>query len=278
MAEMCLETAVPAPDYARKRYCLLRDDEIEAYRCAETAANLGATEEGTRLRAYWLHFKTHVGPYTEWALKKRLFDPTVRYPDPREGATELVEKVLLSFHRRVQEDHYDVERGPPCKYLKRAIKNGFQDILRRGRHPTREECVKCWEERGACPVFGVQRPWEQERGRCSRLPSVEGFDRSSALFAAAGLQEQWPPVLQDVRGISVVRRPVEDQALKGAMIACIWALMPELLTPDQQTVIMETYLHYRTSREIALMIQTTPGNVDQIRHRGLGRLYRALTS
>jgi DNA-directed RNA polymerase specialized sigma24 family protein len=50
-----------------------------------------------------------------------------------------------------------------------------------------------------------------------------------------------------------------------------------VLTSDQQTVLVETFLHQKASREIAQLIQTTPGNVDQIRRRGLRRLYRALS-
>jgi RNA polymerase sigma factor (sigma-70 family) len=277
MARMSIEQAVSAADPKRDRYCLLHDDGAEIYRCAETAANLGATAEATRLQAYWLHYKTHIEPYTQWAGNRKLFDPTVQYSDSREGAAELVEEVLLSFHRKVQERQYDVRRGPPCRYIKRAIKNRFQDVLRRGRNPTREECVRCYEKGGFCPVFEIERPREGERQRCFRLPPIERFDAVSAVFAAVGLQDQWPPAPQDAQGVSSIRRPVEDQALQGAFIHSIWGLINEVLTPDQRTVLAETFLHYRTSREIALMICTTPGNVDQIRHRGLQRLNKVLT-
>ena len=45
---------------AAKKFCILRDEEREAYPCAETAKALGARAAGERLRAYWRHFKTHV--------------------------------------------------------------------------------------------------------------------------------------------------------------------------------------------------------------------------
>jgi RNA polymerase sigma factor (sigma-70 family) len=276
MVSMSLEKAVSATDPKKNRYCLLQEDGTEIYRCAETAANLGATAEETRLQAFWLHYKTHVEPYTRWAAGKNMLDPTVQYPDPREAAAELVEDVLLSFYRRVQGGQYDVGRGPPCKYVKRAIRNGFQDILRRGRNPTGEECARCYEKGGVCPVFGTEQPGERERRRCFRLPPVGEFDAVSAVFAAAGLQDQWPPALGDVQGVSSIRRPVEDQALQAVLIQSVWNLINELLTPDQRTVLAETFLHHKTSREIALMIHTTPGNVDQIRHRGLRRLNKVL--
>jgi len=274
MVDMCQSRAVSAPVSTRKRACLLQEQEWAAYRCAETAADLGAATEEKRLQAFWLHYKTHVERYIAWATRKHLIDATVRYPDPAEGAAELVFDVLLSFHQIVQQGGYIAEKGSPCKYVKQAIRNKFQDILRRGRHPTPEECMQCWEERGMCPVYGTTRPWEQDRERCFRPPPVEQFDEAGAMFAAAGLQGQWPPK----RELSVVQRPVEHLALDDTMIACIWALMPEVLTPDQHVVLRETFLHHKTSREIALQIDKSPGNVDQIRHRGLRRLYRALTS
>lgn len=276
MANVSLEEAVSATDPTRDRYCLLHDYGMDVYRCAETAANLGAVAEETRLQAYWLHYKTHVEPYTRWSANKRMFDPTVQYPDPQEAAAELVVEVLLSFYHKVQERLYDAGRGPPCKYIKRAIRNRFQDILRRGRNPTAEECARCCEERGFCLLFRTEQPGERERQQCFRLPPIEEFDAASVVFAAAGLQDQWPPVLEGVRSVSSVRRPVEDQALQGALVQSAWRLISKVLTPDQRTVLAETFLRYKTSREIASMIRTTPGNVDQIRRRGLRRLNKAL--
>jgi RNA polymerase sigma factor (sigma-70 family) len=278
MVKMTLERAVSTADPRRKRYCLLRGDETEMYRCTEAAAKLGAKEKETRIPAYWLHFKTHIKPYTRWARNRRLFDPTAQYSDPLDGAAELVEDVLLSFYRKIEENQYNPDRGPPCRYIKRSIKNKYQDLLRRGRHPTAEECMRCWEERGSCPVSETERPWDQDRQRCFRPFVVEDFGAVSATFAAVGLHDQWPPTqLQDMQCTPATLRPVEEQALDRAMIAYIWELMPRVLTLAQRTVLVETFLHHRTSREIARMIQTTPGNVDQIRHRGLRRLYRALS-
>jgi len=276
MPAVSLKEAVSATDPKRDRYCLLHKDGTEIYRCAETAANLGSTVEEKRLQAYWLHYKVHIQSYTRWAVRRKLFDPTIQYPSLWEATAELVEDVMLSFYHKVQERQYDAGRGLPCKYTKRAIKNRFQDILRRGRNPTQEECARCYEKGGICPVFGAESPGERERQHCFRLPSIEKMDAVSAVFAVAGLQDQWPPALEDVQGVSGIRRPVEDQALRRAMLHSIWSLVDELLTPDQRTVLEETFLRHRTSREIAGMIRTTPGNVDQIRHRGLQRLNRAL--
>lgn len=272
MANMSIEKAVSATVSERDRYCLLRDEESEDYRCAETATNLGATAAETRLQAYWLHYKTHIEPYARWAWNRKLFDPTVRYLAPLEAAAELVGDVLLSFHRQVQDGQYDPKRGPPCKYIKRGVKNRFQDVLRRGHHPTPEECARCYEKGGFCPLFRPERPGEQERQRCFRLPPVTEFDPVSAMFAAAGLQDQWPPL----PGASSVRRSVEDPALRGVLIDSIWDFIDETLTPNQRIVLRETYLNDKTSREIALeALDTTQGNVDQIRHRGIKRLKRA---
>ena len=278
MARMSIKAAVSAPDSGGNRYCLLPDNERTAYRCAETAANLGAPVEETRVRAYWLHYMTHVESYTDWACGKRLFDPTAHYPDPRDGAIELVEGALGRFCQIVLKGEYDVSRGVPCKYLKRAIKNEFQDIMRRGRHPSREECEQCWQERGMCPRLRDEQPGEQDYRRCYRLPSVEGLEQGSAMFAAAGLQERWPPLLEATEDAGGIQRPVEEQALNGVIIACVRALLPRLLTVGQRIVLEETFLRHKTSREIALMIKTTPGNVDQMRRRGLRRLYWALMS
>jgi len=276
MVKMGLEKAVSTTDSNRDRYCLLRDDEIETYRCVETAANLGAMAEETRLLAYWHHFQTHVVPYTKWAASKKLFDPTMRYPDPYEGAAELVEEVLLSFCKKIQEKKYDVQKGLPCKYIKRAAKNKFQDILRRGHNPTREECIRCYEIGGFCPASKAEQPGERERQRCFRLPFVEEFDAVSITFAAAGLQEQWPPVLQDVQSLLGIHRPVEAKALQDVLLESIWNLAARVLKADPTAVLKGTFRHHKSSREIAEELKTTPGNVDQIRHRGLRRLRKLI--
>jgi len=274
MVGMSRKEAVSATDPDWDRYCLLREGGAETYRCVETAANLSASTEETRLQAFWRHYKTHIGPYTRWTVNRKLFDQTGQCPDPREASAELVKQVLFSFYQKVQERLYDPTRGPPCRYVKRAIKNKFQDFLRRGRHPTPEECAQCFQERGFCHRFPLKQPGEWERQRCLRLPPVERLDAASAGFALAGLQDEWPPA---ARGGSSVRRPVEDQALQDVLLDSIWSLIDKVLTPDQRTVLIETVLHHRTSREIALLIDTTPGNVDQLRHRGLQRLSKVLT-
>lgn len=278
MAEMCREKAVSAPDHAARRYCLLRGREREAYRCSETAENLGAEEEDTRVQASWSHFKSHVEVYTIWAKNNRLFDPTAQFSDPGEAAAELVNKVLVKFHQKVMERRYDAKKGRPCAYIKRSIRNRYQDLLRRGRHPkppTPEECMECFQERGGCSAFGVERPWEGDYERCFRPYALERFDQASATFAVAGLQNQWPPQPRDGSSVS---RPVEDRAIDGAMLAYICGLMSDRLSDDQRIVLVETFIHHRTSREIAVIIGTTPGNVNQLRSRGLRRLRRALTS
>ena len=90
MAGMSRKEAVSATDPDWDRYCLLREDGAETYRCVETAANLSASTEETRLQAYWRHYKTHIEPYTRWTVNRKLFNQTVQYPDPREAAVELV--------------------------------------------------------------------------------------------------------------------------------------------------------------------------------------------
>jgi DNA-directed RNA polymerase specialized sigma24 family protein len=54
--------------------------------------------------------------------------------------------------------------------------------------------------------------------------------------------------------------------------------MPRVLTPAQQIVLEQTFVEHKLSKEIARELNTTANNVDQIRRRGLRRLYRALTS
>jgi len=280
MATMCRQRAVSTPDPGGKRYCLLRSGECEAYRCVETAGNLEAEEEETRLGAYWWHYMTHVETYTQWAEGRRYLDPTARHPDRREGASELVRDVLLSFYRTIRENRYDARKGPPCRYLKRAMRYKFLDLLRRrGHHPTQGECARCRAEQGTCSLSGTEYPSERERKLCLRLPIVkglDGFDEMNDTFAAAGLQDQWPPTSRDVQGDFDSDRSREGEILDHVLIAQAQALMPEVLTSDQQTVLVETYIHNKTSREIAERLQTTPGNVDQLRHRGLQRLREAL--
>ena len=267
MATMCRQRAVSTPDPGRERYCLLCGGESEAYRCVETAGDLGAEEEETRLRAYWWHYMTHVETYTQWAERRKYFDPTTRHPDRRDGAIELVEDVLLLFYRTIRENRYDIKKGPPCKYLKRAMRNRFQDLLRRGRHhPKPDECARCREEQGMCSFSGTEYPSERERKLCLRPSLVEGldgFDEMNDTFTAAGLHDQWPPTSRDVQGDFDSDRSREGEILDHVLIAQAQDLMPEVLTSDQQTVLVETYIHNKTSREIAERLQTTPGNVDQ---------------
>jgi len=276
MAEMTLRSAVSAPGSPDERYCLLDKDTRAAYQCAETAAKLGAPEEDVRLAAFWHHFSTHVEKYAKWAARKGLCDPTMEWAGRYEAAGELVRDVLLSFWRMVKGGRYDPTRGPPCRLIKQAIRNERRSRLRRGGHPTEKECLQCWEKAEECPAFRIARPWENARRRCYRRPVVRELNPETALFNAAGLEDEWPP-----RGVAPaaasVQRPVEELVAKREQLIRVRELIEgQTLTPDQRTVLKETFFNQRTSREIAEEIQTTPANVDQIRHRGLRRLRKAL--
>jgi len=89
-----------------------------------------------------------------------------------------------------------------------------------------------------------------------------------------GLQDTWPP--HSHRGAGADVRPVEELALSHVMTHVLDQVMCEVLNPDQQTVLVETFWHHKSSREIALLIDKTPNNIDQIRRRALQKLRRAL--
>jgi len=272
MMKMALQEAASAA----KKFCILRDEEREAYPCAETAKALGARAAGERLRAYWRHFKTHVEAYVRWAVRQHLYDPTVHYTDPREGVIDLVEQALISFQPVVQEGRYDSEKGLPCKYIKRSIKNRFQDILRRGRHPTKEECERCWQERGGCRFSEIGPPGAEERQRCLLPPAVDRLEIDEALFATAGLHEEWPPTPWSGGNGALPHRPVETQALEQILTGAIGELIMEKLTPDQRYVLIEFILRGRSGYEVAESLKTSRSNVYQLKRRGIKQLSQLL--
>jgi len=261
---------------ARRRYCLLNDKERAAYRCAETAETLEAVTVDERLQAYWHHFKTHIEAYSQWAQRKHLFDPTFHFKDVREKVTDLVEQVLIAFQPVIHEGRYSSKKGVPCKYIKRSIRNRFQDILRKGRHPTKEECLRCWRERGGCRFSGMARPGGNERQRCLRPPAIEGLDVSEAAFALAGLQDEWLPRFSETDGGSYPSRPVEREALDHILDGTVWDLIDEELTADQKFVLREVILNHKTGREIAQELKTSRSNVYQLKRRGINRLTHLL--
>ena len=284
VVKMTLEQAVSAPeDLLRRRDCLLRKVRAQ-YRCVETAAAMMAEDEHTRRSACWQHFKTHLPAYTRWAARKHLVDSTFHSFELWEQAEALVYEALIGFTRAVIAHRFDADRASPCKYVKRAIINQAQDLMRRGTHPTMQECLACWENHnGLCPHFGSEHPWEDAVRQCYNPPIVIGleefeeFDQAESTFAAAGLQEQWPPIMDKVGTASSYSRPVEEKALNFVTYDLLERFMLEVLSHNQRTVIVETMQNHKTSREIALIIGTTPGNVDQLRRRALQKLYRALT-
>ncbi|MGC9395658.1 MAG: hypothetical protein ACP5J4_12470 [Anaerolineae bacterium] len=240
-----------------------------------------AEDEHVRLSAYWQHYKTHFQVYTKWAAKCHLVDATSRSSEEWERAENSVTKVFNGFYRAVLEGRYNPDRALPCTYIKRSIVNQFQDLARRGTHLTQQECLSCWESNhGSCPHFKSEHPWTDVYAHCHHPLAVTGleeFTPEDSAFAAAGLQEQWPPVLTKAYATPSLSRPVEDMALHYTMVDYIDRLMLELLKHNQYIVLVETFINHKTSREIALIIDTTPGNVDQLRRRALKKLYRALT-
>lgn len=260
----------------RRLYCLLSDEERQAYQCVETAEALGAIVEDERLRAYWHHFTSHIEAYGRWARRKNLFDPTIDYLDIRERADNLVKSVLISFQRIIREGRFNPAKGLPCQYIKRSIKNRFQDILRRGRHPTPEECARCWREGGECRFSGRRPPGAEERQRCLRLPATDSLDLAEVAFALAGLQDTWPPESWYESDGARPRRPVETQALKEVVTEAIWDLIDEELTQDQREVLRKTILHGRSGQEIAEELSTSRSNVYQLKRRGIQRLIKIL--
>lgn len=282
VGKMTLEKAVSTPEEPPPHpFCLLRGRTREGYRCVEIAQAMLAEDERERLRAYWQHYKTHFPLYTRWAAKENLIDSTLRSPEKWERTENIVTGALNGFYRAVVEGRYDPERGSPCAYIERSIKNQFLNLLRRGTQPTQQECLACWERNhGYCPHFGKEHPWAEVYKSCYNPPTVTGFDefnQAESLFAAAGLQEQWPPILDKACTTPSLSRPVEEMALNYTMIDLIEQVMLEVLNHNQFTILVETLKNHKTSREIALIIDTTPGNVDQLRRRALQKLYRALT-
>jgi len=243
-----------------------------------------AEDQHIRRIAYWQHFKTHFPAYTRWAAKRNLVDSTFHSFDRWEQAEALVDEAITGFYHVVIEGRFDADRAPPCKYVKRAITNQFQDLMRRGTQPTAQECLACWENHdGLCPHFASEHPWDDVVAHCYNPPIVIGleefeeFDQAESTFAAAGLQEQWPPIMDKAGTASSYSRPVEEKALNSVTFDLLERFMLEVLSHNQRTVIVETMRNHKTSREIALIIGTTPGNVDQLRRRALQKLYRALT-
>ncbi|MBN2394714.1 MAG: sigma-70 family RNA polymerase sigma factor [Anaerolineae bacterium] len=272
-----LGKAVSDPDDPR-RYCLLSAEEQQAYGCVETANKLASDDKDLRICAYWHHVKTHGDRYRRWAANHGYVDPTAAITDPKELSEEVVDQALARFRKAVDEGRYDVAKGLPCQYFKAIIKNFHQDLRKHtGRHPSSQECHACWEGNdGRCPHFGATAPWEGTYRKCYRFPMVASFEQT-VLFAVAGLQNDWPPVLNSEAPAGMtLDRPVEEQALDSAMISCVQKLMVEL-PHDQHTVIIETFFNHRSSQKIAGMIGTSLENVYQLRHRALSTLLKALT-
>jgi RNA polymerase sigma factor (sigma-70 family) len=284
VVKMTLDQAVSAPEaLLRRRNCLLRKVRVQ-YRCVETAVDLMAEDEYTRRKACWQHYLTHFPVYCRWAAGKHLVDPTFHSFDSGGQAEGLVAEALIGFIHAVIAHRFDAHRALPCTYIKRAIRNQAQDVLRRGIQPTPRECLGCWESHnGLCPHFASEHPWEDVVRQCYNPPIVVGleeheeFDEAESTFAVAGLQDQWPPIWDKGGTAFSYSRPVEEEALSVVTYELLERLMLEILNHDQMTVLVETMRNHKTSREIALLIDTTPGNVDQLRRRALQKLYYALT-
>lgn len=261
---------------ASTRFCLLGDEERAAYQCAETAAALGATAVGERVKAYWHHFETHLNAYVQWAQKRHLFDPTLHFDDLQERAYGLVQWVLIKVQSVVEAGGYESEQGPPCKYIKRSIKNRFQDLLRRhGRYPSKEECERCWREGGECRFSGLGPPGAEERQRCLRPPAIDRLDVAETAFALAGLQDDWPPDTHHAQAESP-RRPVEVRALEQILIERVWDLSGSELTSDKNDVLRKTVLEGQSGQEVAVNLKTSRNNVYQLKRRGIKRLSQLL--
>lgn len=284
MKSMILEEAVSTPDSDSESqsqvFCLLSAEARSEYQCAETARALSSLDENVRIQAYWQHYKTHVQSYKAWASYHGLFDPTLRYEDPLDCSEEIVAKALLSFSEQVFQGKYDYTRGAPCHYLKRSIRYRHIDVVRRSQHlATPESCLACWNANNKrCPAFDVERPWESQYHHCYHVPVVESLDQDLATFLAAGLQDDWPPVLQSAGSTGEARRPVEDQAIAHVLLTCLEELIEQMLSQDQRDVLIGTFLEHKSSQEIAFLLGKTSTSVDQIRRRALLRLFRTLNS
>lgn len=253
-----VSTALPRP-----QYCLLSENEAREYDCVQTARRLSAEDEDTRLQAYQLHFQTHVERYTDWARRKAFFDPTYKYPEL--SVEDIVVEILCRFGKRVWEGGYDAQGSQPCAYVKRAIKNEFQDCLRKGIHPTKEECSACYRERGRCKFSGQDPPSERERRKCFQVPRIDDFEEVCIRFAGAGLldQQEWPP-----RPAQELQRPVEELVV-----------LEDLIRRELQPIeiqVLTLYLKGKTGQEISRQVKRAVDNVYQIRHRAIKKLRRAL--
>ncbi len=276
MAQMTLETAVSAPESTEIHPCLLPREFRETYRCAETAVNMNASEAELRSLAYWQHYRIHSEAYVRWTMRHHWGDPLLQPHAPYDAASEVVVYVLNSFYQALALGQYDSRQGLPCVYIKRSIHNRYQDLLKRGHHPTADECERCWLANGSvCVAFrGAQTPWQTQYQRCYRLPTCDYFDPVATVFAEIGLQDSWPPLQEPL--LNGELRPVEETALAHVLSDGLSVLMLEGLSADQHTVLVETYWGQKSSHEIALLIEKSPANVDQIRKRALAKLYRLL--
>ena len=276
IAEMALYEAVSA-SLPRPKYCLLSESEAREYDCVETARRLSAEDEDTRLQASWHHYLTHIEAYVRWARNRKRFDVTYRHQELRHESTEdIVREALCSFVERVKSGDYNARQSRPCAYVKRIITNKSQDRLRKGIHPTREECEVCYREKGRCKFSGQNPPSERERKKCFLPPRIADLEEVSIGLGIAGLQGQgeWPPrqsdPSQDVQHLieeKLTFEHVRDRAL---------ALMPSRLRPVEIQVLQAFCFEDKSGREIARQTNLTLDNVYQIHHRALKKLYRAL--
>lgn len=276
-----LREAVSAPEETPNvsRYCLLRGADRDAYHCAETAAKLSSTEETTRVCAFWTHFKTHIQAYARWAARRHYVDPDLLdLGDPSERAQELVIAVIMHFLDQVRTGCYDYHRALPCKYLKRAIHNAFFNRLKRNRIPTTNECFTCWRDHGEhCPSFHASQPWIQTYRQCRKPPTVTSLEQTPMLDTIIAGQEEWPPLMMEISGWSGDARPVEEIVIQRMLIDRVYAVMEEILTPEQHIILVESMVHLSTARQIALIIGKSPDNVYKLRKRALEKLSKALS-
>ena len=265
VTEMALRRAVSTA-LPRPPYCLLSEDEAREYDCVETARRLSAEDEDTRLQALWHHHQTHVDAYVRWARNRNRVDATYKNEElRRESARDIVEEALCSFGRRVKEGGYHFRKNRrPCAYVERAITNKAQDRLRKGKHPTKEECALCYQEKGRCKFSGHDPPSEREQRKCFRIPPIDDFDEVCTRLAGAGLLDppEWPP-----RPGQELRHSVEE-------LISLEDLMRRELKPIEIRVII-LYLEGKSGPEIAREINRTVDNVHQIHHRAIEKLRRA---
>jgi len=275
MRNLTIHRAVSEPGWPGRQYCLLENEaSFRTYGCSETAQRLGAEKKAEQSAAYWHHFTTHVTAYTRWAQNRKLFDGT--FQDAEEAVDHLVKEALLKFRKVVWQARFDPGRGPPCKYIRRTIKNLWQDIVRRGRRPSEADCRQCLETTGFCRFSGGEPSLRAQKQQCRRLPAFDNFEVVSRTFAEAGLQEGQTSPFEVSRSSTTLSRPVEEQVLQGLMVEQILTMAKQILSPVSIQVLIETYWQKRSSKEIAALLGRTPANVDQIRWRALDRLRRAI--